>query len=69
MHVRRVGEREHLVVLERDDRVAASLVRFAAEHGVQGGWVQGLGAVRQAELGWYDLPRKTYLRRTFEEDM
>lgn len=69
MHFRRVGDREHLVVLERGDGIVATLLRFAADHGIQGGWVSGLGAVRNAELGWYDLPRRIYLKRRFPEDM
>jgi hypothetical protein len=69
MHHRRVGDREHLVVLGKDEKVVAALVRFAADHGIRGGWVSGLGAVSDAELGWYDLPRRIYLKRRFPEDM
>jgi predicted DNA-binding protein with PD1-like motif len=69
MHVRRVGDREHLVVLDKDDRVVASLLRFAADQGIQGGWLSGLGSVKHIELGYYDLPRRTYVKRQFEEDM
>lgn len=69
MHSRRVGEREHLVVLEREEKVVATLLRFAADHSIQGGWVSGLGSVKHVELGYYDLPRRTYLKRQFEEDM
>jgi predicted DNA-binding protein with PD1-like motif len=69
MHSRRVGDREHLVVLEREEKVVATLLRFASDHAIQGGWVSGLGSVHHVELGYYDLPRRTYLKRQFEEDM
>ncbi len=69
MHTRRVGDREHLVVLEKGEPVVASLLRFAGDHGIEGGWVQGLGSVKDVEIGYYDLPRRTYLRRKFDEDM
>jgi predicted DNA-binding protein with PD1-like motif len=69
MHFRKVGDREHLVVLERDERVVASLLRFAADHSIQGGWVSGLGSIKHVEMGYYDLPRKAYFKRQFEEDM
>ena len=69
MHCRRVGEREHLVVLERDEKVVASLLKVAADAGIEGGWVQGLGSVKDVEIGYYDLPRRTYLKRHFDEDM
>lgn len=69
MHARRVGDREFLVVLERDERVTATLLRFASDHSIRGGWVSGLGSVRDVEMGYYDLPRRTYVRRRFAEDM
>ena len=69
MHSRRVGDRRYLVVLDREEKVVATLLRFAGDHGIQGGWVSGLGSVKHVELGYYDLPRRTYLKRQFEEDM
>jgi uncharacterized protein len=69
MHFRSVGDREFLVVLEREEKVVATLLRFAADRGIQGGWVSGLGSVKQVEMGFYDLPRRTFLRRQFAEDM
>ena len=69
MHCCKVGEREILVVLEKDEKVVASLLSVAAENGIEGGWVSGLGSLKEIELGYYDLPRRTYLRREFAEDM
>ena len=69
MHGRKVGEKEYLVVLEKEERVVANLLQFAEDQGIEGGWVAGLGSLRDIELGYYDLPRRTYLRREFEEDM
>ncbi len=69
MHSRRVGDHEHLVVLEKDEKVVATLLRFAADQGIEGGWVQGLGSIKDIELGYYDLPKRIYLKRSFEEDM
>jgi predicted DNA-binding protein with PD1-like motif len=69
MHCRRVGRRDWLVVLEKDEKVVAHLLRLAADKGIEGGWVNGLGSLKEVEMGYYDLPRRTYLRRKFEEDM
>jgi predicted DNA-binding protein with PD1-like motif len=69
MHARRVGEREILLVLERDEKVVAPLLRVAADEGIEGGWCWGLGSLKDVELGYYDLPRRTYLRRRFEDDV
>jgi uncharacterized protein len=69
MHTRRVGDREFLVVLEKDEKVVANLLKVAADEGIEGGWVQGLGSIKEIEIGYYDLPRRTYLKRQFDEDM
>ena len=69
MHCRRVGNSALLVVLGRDEKVVANLLKAAADNGIEGGWVQGLGSVKDAEMGYYDLPKRSYLRRKFEEDM
>ena len=69
MHTRRTRDRDLLVVLERDEKVVANLLQAAAEAGIEGGWVSGLGSLKEIEMGYYDLPRRTYLRRRFEEDM
>ncbi len=69
MHCRRVGEDAYLVVLEKDEKVAANLVKVAGAHDIEGGWVQGLGSLRDIEIGWYDVAKRSYLRRRFEEDM
>lgn len=53
----------YLLRLERDEEVTESLTRFLEEKEIRAGTVSGLGGVADAELGFYDLPTKTYLRR------
>jgi predicted DNA-binding protein with PD1-like motif len=69
MHCRRVGEDAYLVVLDKEEKVVASILKVAASHSIEGGWVQGLGSVKTIALGYYDLPKRTYLKRKFDEDM
>src|SRR5262245_27125801 len=69
MHCRRVGERTLLVVLEKEEKVVASLLKAAADHGIEGGWISGLGSIKDIEIGYYDLPKRSYLKRKFDEDM
>jgi hypothetical protein len=57
----------YLLRLERGEEIHESFVRFAEEHGLKGGVVQGLGAVENAELGYYDLDRRAYDRREVPE--
>ena len=52
--------------IDRDEEIFASLRAFAIERRVRAGLVSGLGAVREAELGFFVAGR--YVRRTFTGD-
>ncbi|MBN2495098.1 MAG: DNA-binding protein [Deltaproteobacteria bacterium] len=49
--------------LERGDDLVEALTRFCAQHGVQAGCLSGLGALEQAELGYYDQAEGRYRTR------
>ena len=55
----------HLIRLERGERLAQALEQFVAETKVEGAWLSGLGAASEVELGFYNLSSKTYKWRTF----
>jgi predicted DNA-binding protein with PD1-like motif len=52
-----------LVRLERGEAIHESLTGFAREQGIEGASVQGIGAIMNAELGYYNLEFKEYERR------
>ena len=52
-----------MVVLAPGDELHASLCAAAAQHGIEGAMVSGIGAVDDLELGYFSLPEKTYIRR------
>lgn len=53
-----------LVRLDREEEVTAALETFLREEGIEAGAVSGIGGIRDAELGFFDLPSKTYRRKT-----
>jgi len=53
----------YLVRLMRGEEIHASLTAFAAERGIRGAVVQGLGAVEDVEVGVYRSDRRDYERR------
>lgn len=55
------------VVLERGDEVMASLARLVEERGWRACTFAGIGALRDVEVGFFDLATKAYARRTFGE--
>jgi predicted DNA-binding protein with PD1-like motif len=57
-----------LVRFRHGEDVVGGLLGFARAQSVEGAWVNALGAIEDPELGYYDLARKAYTRRTFPGD-
>lgn len=53
-----------LIRLDRGEDVTVTLQGFLRDNKLKAGTVTGLGAIEETELGYYDLPTKTYLRKT-----
>jgi predicted DNA-binding protein with PD1-like motif len=51
------------------DEVHPSLVQIAERERIFGGWLSGIGAASEVELGYYDLERKDYDRLRMEGDV
>lgn len=58
----------YLLRLERGEEIHASLVRFAEETGIRGAVVSGVGAIENAELGYYNVEQHVYDRREVPEN-
>lgn len=54
--------------LWRGEEVISSILKFAKEERVVSAHTYAIGAVSDAELGFYDLPKKEYFWKTFEGD-
>jgi hypothetical protein len=57
-----------LVRFAHGEEVVNGLLDFARQHSLRGAWVNLLGAIEHPELGYYDLPTKSYTRRSFPGD-
>lgn len=68
MKARREGNRI-FIRLETGDEVHPSLVAIAERERVAGGWLNGIGAATEVELGHYSLERKDYDRVNVEGDV
>ena len=62
-----MGER-YTLRLERGEEVIGALTEWVKERGITAASMVGIGALEQVELGYYELPTKTYHRHTFPED-
>lgn len=55
-------ERTYAVVLEAGDEVMEALQRFAVQESLNASRISAIGAFERAELGYFELERKDYLR-------
>jgi predicted DNA-binding protein with PD1-like motif len=70
MHYREVdASREFLLRLETGADWRAEIEEFADLEGIDTAWFQGMGAVRDAEVWFYDQTEKEYQSVTFDEPL
>jgi hypothetical protein len=55
----------HLIRLEKGEKLSVVLEQFMADAKVEGAWLNGLGAASNVELGFFNLSSKEYKWRTF----
>lgn len=61
-------EDKHIIIVEKEEPIMESLTRVVEELNIQGGSITGIGAVKDVELGFYDLASQTYRRKMFDTD-
>jgi len=54
-----------LVVLDKDQPVVSTLTELIIARRIKGGHITGIGALKDAELGYYELHKKDYIRKNF----
>lgn len=57
-----------MVRLERNEAVIATLSQFCTEEGIQNAVFTAIGAVKNAEIGYYSLGKREYFFKRIEED-
>ncbi len=68
MQVRRI-QNGFLLRLMKGEEVISSLSSFVEAQKLSGGFVFGLGAFKDATLGYFDSAKKEYVKNFFEEDL
>lgn len=57
-----------LVVLDKDQPIVQALTEIVISQRLLGGFITGIGAVKDVQLGYYDLHKKDYIRKTFSDE-
>ena len=68
MNHRKISDNTYAVRLSPGDDVVQALTQFAGENHT-GGAIWGIGSILWAELGYFDIHRKIYIKKRFDEEM
>ena len=56
------------ISIDKGELVNQSLLNVSEKEGLKSGWVNGLGAISNIEIGYWDIEEKIYVKKTFDED-
>ena len=62
-------ERTFILVFERDEEVVQGLRRFANEQNLTAASFTAIGALRSAQLGWFDVEKSDYEKTAIDEQV
>jgi len=64
----RIEKDRIFITLAKGDFINKSFEQLSVDEGIKGAWLNGIGAFKNPEVGYYDLGNKTYQRRRFDGD-
>jgi predicted DNA-binding protein with PD1-like motif len=57
----------YIVHVEKDEKVVESLTNFCKQNNIYSAQLAGIGAVKNIDIGAYDIDTKDYIHRVFDE--
>ena len=58
---------KYYITLDKDEYINQSLLDVSNNENVKSGWINGIGAIYDIEIGYFDVKKKGYVKRKFEE--
>lgn len=56
-----------LLVIERGQELNSAIKQFANAQGITSAQINGIGAINEVELGYFDVHKREYIRKNFGE--
>jgi len=56
----------YIIYVEQDEAIMETLTQFCTDHNIINGQLSGIGAIREIDLGAYNLEKKEYERNFYE---
>ena len=60
-------ENTFMIHVQQDEPIMSTLTQFCKDHEIINGQISGIGAIKEIELGAYDLTSKEYIIKHFNE--
>ena len=67
MKYRKVDDKIN-VSIDKGELVNDKLLEVAKIEKLNSGWINGLGAISDVEIGYWDIEKKIYIKKYFDED-
>ncbi len=58
-------EKDYFIYIEKNEKVMDTITRFCKEQGIKNAKLSGIGALKETEIGAYDVIEKEYIRKQF----
>ena len=55
------------ITIGKDEFINQKLLEVAVKEKIKSGWINGIGAIRDVEIGYYDLNQKKYIKKIFNK--
>ena len=56
---------KYYITLDKDEYINKSLLLIANNEKIKSGWINGIGAIYDIEIGYFDINKKDYVKRKF----
>ena len=63
-----ISENQLILSLDRDEYINKSIKSLFANENLASGWISGIGAIYNIEIGYYDLESKKYIKKSFLDE-
>ena len=51
------------VTIAKDELINEKLLEVSEKENIQSAWINGIGAITDVEIGYYDLEQKAYVKK------
>jgi predicted DNA-binding protein with PD1-like motif len=57
-------KKDYFIYIEKNEMVMSTITKFCISEGIKNARISGIGAVKNTEIGAYDIIAKKYIKKT-----